>query len=62
MDTPRTFSAAEVSELIELLRSCGDIPVSELAGMEKLSQLLFQFENMADADIANEVKRHFKHV
>jgi len=62
MVTTRTYSAAEVSELIEALRSSGDIPASELAGMEKLGLLLRRFEKMSDADIAAEAQRYFRSV
>ena len=59
MVTTRTYSATEIIELIETLRSSGDIPESELAGMDRLGQLLRHFESMSDAEIAAETQRFF---
>lgn len=60
MVTTRTYSAAEITELIEVFRSSGDVPESELAGMDKLGQLLRRFEKLSDADIAAEVRRYYR--
>jgi hypothetical protein len=56
----RKYTAAEIVELIEVLRSSGDIPASELAGMDVLGRLLQQLEGMSDVDIAEEVRRRFR--
>ena len=62
MVTARSYSAAEIIELIQAFRSGGDIPESELAGMDRLGQLLRHFENMSDDDIAAEAQRYFRSV
>lgn len=62
MYTKRTYTAAEIIELIDTFRSGGDIPESELAGMDRLGQLLRHFESMSDDDIAAEAKRYFRSV
>jgi len=56
----RKYTAAEIIELIEVLRSSGDIPPSELAGMEVLGQLLQRLEGLSDADLAEEARRRFR--
>jgi len=56
----RKYTATEISEIIGILRSSGDIPLSELAGMEMLGRLLKQLEGMSDADITEEVRRRFR--
>ena len=43
--------------LPHILKAGGDVPPSELAGMEFLGRLLGQLENMSDADIAEKVRR-----
>jgi hypothetical protein len=58
--TMRRYSAQEIVELIDLLKAGGDIPPSELAGMEFLGRLLVQLEGMSDADIAEEVRRRYR--
>lgn len=62
MPTMRTSTAGDVIELIEVLRSSGDISPSELAGMELLGRLLSHLESLTDAEIADEVHRYFRHV
>ena len=58
--TIRKYTAQEIIDLIGTLKSSGDIPRSELAGMEFLGCLLGQLENMSDADIAEEVRRRYR--
>ena len=53
----RTYSAAEIRQLVDFMREGGDLSASEIAGMEKLADLLTHFENMTDAEIATEVER-----
>lgn len=53
----RTYSASEIRQLVDFMRKGGDLSASEIAGMEKLVDLLKHFENMTDADIATEVER-----
>ena len=56
----RKYTAQEINELINILKSGGDVPPSELAGMEFLGRLLSDLENMSDADIAEEVRRRYR--
>jgi hypothetical protein len=56
----RKYTAQEIINLICILKSSGDIPPSELAGMEFLGRLLGQLENMSDAEIAEEVRRRYR--
>ena len=58
--TKRKYTAQEIIDLISTLKSSGDIPQSELAGMEFLGRLLGQLENMSDADVAEEVRRRYR--
>jgi hypothetical protein len=58
----RTYTSAEIAELIDVLRDSGDIDPAELMGMERLGQLLKRFERMTDDDIADMVRRHFRSV
>jgi hypothetical protein len=53
----RTYSADDVRELVNLFRGSPDLPVAEVAGMEKLAGLLKHYETMTDADIEAEVRR-----
>ena len=56
----RRYTAAEVSELIELLSASEDFAPLEIKGMERLGKLLEHYESMSDADIAAEARRHFR--
>jgi hypothetical protein len=58
--TTRKYTAQEILNLINILKVGGEIPLSELAGMEFLGRLLVQLENMSDADIAEEVRRCYR--
>jgi hypothetical protein len=58
--TMRKYTAREIIDLVDILKLSGDIPPSELAGMEALGRLLGQLENMSDADIAEEVRRRYR--
>jgi len=58
--TTRKYTAEEIIDLVSILRSSGDIPPSELAGMESLGRLLCQLEDMSDAEIAEEVRRRYR--
>jgi hypothetical protein len=60
MTMARYYTAAEIIKLIEVLRSSGDVPPNELAGLEFLGQLLSQLEHLSDAEIAEEVRRRFR--
>ena len=60
MATGRTYTAAEINELIEVLRASGDIAPAGIAGMELLGQLLTRLEDLSDADIELEVRRHLR--
>lgn len=62
MAARRTFTAADIIELVEILRSSGDIAPAELAGMELLGRLLGHLEMLSDTDIAEEVRRYFRTV
>ena len=53
--TTRKYSAEEIIDLINILKSSGDMPETELAGMEFLGRLLVRLESMSDADIAEDV-------
>ncbi len=53
--TKRKYSAQEIINLINILKSSGDVPAAGLAGMEFLGRLLVQLEEMSDADIAEYV-------
>ena len=56
----RSYKAAEIIELIDVLRASEDIPAPELAGMETLGKLLLRLDALSDAGIALEVQRQFK--
>ncbi len=58
----RTYSADEVREFVNLLRGSRDLPAAELAGMEKLADLLKHYETMTDANIEAEVQRYYPSV
>jgi hypothetical protein len=58
--TMRKYTAREIIDLVDILKLSGDVPPSELAGMEALGRLLGQLENMSDADIAEEVRRRYR--
>jgi hypothetical protein len=58
--TMRKYTAREIIDLVDILKLSGDVPTSELAGMEALGRLLGQLENMSDADIAEEVRRRYR--
>jgi hypothetical protein len=60
MATTRSYTAAEVLELIEVLRASGDVPSPQMAGMEVLGNLLARLEQLSDAEIAEEVRRRFR--
>lgn len=62
MTTKRSYTASEVAELIDLLRLSGDIPDAEIAGMQRLGQLLTRFEGMSDLDIEAMAKTYFRSV
>lgn len=62
MATTRRYTAAEIIELTQVLGASGDIDPVELRGMEKLAKLLKHLETMTDADIAEEVRLHFRSV
>jgi hypothetical protein len=55
----RTYSGDEVRELVKLFRGSPDLPVAEVAGMEKLADLLKHYETMTDADIEAEGRRYY---
>jgi hypothetical protein len=52
--TTRKYTAQEIIDLIGILKSSGEIPPSELAGMEFLRRLIGQLDTMSDAEIAEE--------
>ena len=56
----RKYAAAEIIEIIEALRSSGNVSPDALAGMELLGQLLTRLDALSDAEIAEEVRRHFR--
>jgi hypothetical protein len=56
----RKYAAAEIIEVIDVLRASGDIPPNALAGMELLGQLLSRLATLSDAAIAEEVRRRFR--
>jgi hypothetical protein len=58
----RTYTAADIIELIEIFRSGGDIHPSELAGMDLLARLLTELEDLSDTDISEQVRRYFRSV
>jgi hypothetical protein len=58
----RGYSADEVREFVKLLRGLRDLPAAELAGMEKLADLLKHYESTTDADIEAEVRRYYPSV
>jgi hypothetical protein len=58
--TTRKYTAQEIIELISIPKSGGEIPPTELAGMEFLGRLLGEGENMSDADTAEEVRRRYR--
>lgn len=55
MKVKRTYSAAD-AQLVEFVRASGDFSEAELAGMEKLAEILKRFENMTDEEIVEEVE------
>ena len=57
MKVKRTYSAADVAHLVEFVRASGDFSEAELAGMEKLAEILKRYENMTDGEIMEEVEQ-----
>ena len=60
MVTVRTYTAADINQLIEVLRASGDVAPAGLAGMELLGQLLTRLEDLSDDEIALEAARYFR--
>jgi hypothetical protein len=58
----RTYTAEDIIKLIDILRSGGDIPAEQMAGMDRLGELVTKLAQMSDADIENEVRRYFRAV
>ena len=52
--------AADINQLIEILRASGDVSPAGLAGMELLGQLLTRLEDLSDDEIALEAARYFR--
>ncbi len=53
------FSAADIAKLIDLLRVSGEYTSADLAGMDKLADLLTCLESLEAEDIEAAVKRYF---
>jgi hypothetical protein len=51
----RKYSAQEIIDLIDILKSRGNLPPAEVAGMDFLGHLLVRLETMSDAGIAEDV-------
>jgi hypothetical protein len=60
MVIPRTYTATDIMRLIDLLRGTKDITDAEIAGMDRLGQLLAALDRMSDAEIAQVVNRPFR--
>jgi hypothetical protein len=60
MEQERKFSAAEVTELIDLIRGDEDFTPAEIAGMDKRADMLKWLVTATDADIDAAVKRHYR--
>ena len=56
----RTYSAADVREIVELLRNDPDMSAEKFSGMERLADILKYFEGMTEADIEAEVQNFFR--
>lgn len=56
------YTAADIAKLIDLLRASRDYSLTELAGMDKLADLLICLESMQADDIESAVKRYFRSV
>ena len=56
----RTYTAADINQLIEVLRTSGDVAPAGLAGMKLLGQLLTRLEDLSDDEIALEAARYFR--
>jgi len=60
MTTPRRYSVAEVQWIVDLFRENGDEVSSEqIAGMDKLVEVLRHYEHMSETDIEAEVKANW---
>ena len=58
----KTYTSADITELIRILHASGEVPDSELAGMDRLGALLIELENLSEGDIAKVVQRYFRSV
>mgnify|MGYP005673972641 FL=1 len=56
----RTYSAADVREIVELLRNDPDMSAEKFSGMERLADILKYFEGMTEADIEEELQNFFR--
>ncbi len=53
------YAVDEVDWLVDVFRRGGEIPEGELAGMEKLLEVLRHYEFKSEADIEDEARRYF---
>jgi hypothetical protein len=58
--TTRTYSADDVRQIVEILRSDPEISPEVFQGVELLADILKQFETMTEADIEAEVQAHLR--
>jgi hypothetical protein len=62
MEQERKFSAADVAELIDLIRADEDFTAAELAGMDKLADMLKWLGTTSDAEIEAGAIRYCRRV
>jgi len=56
----RTYSAADVREIVELLLNDPDMSAEKFSGMERLADILKYFEGMTEANIEAEFQDFFR--
>ena len=60
MTTPRSYSVAEVQWIVDLFREHDpDISPEQVAGMDRLVEVLRHYEHMSDVDIEAEIKANW---
>jgi hypothetical protein len=60
MTPRRTFTAHDISTLVEALRHSPDISPEKFSGMEFIANACAQLERMSDTDIESVVKRLYR--
>lgn len=55
----RSYTTADICELMDLMRGVEDIPAAEAAGLARFRHLLLELDKMSDADFEQAARAHF---